>query len=741
MSSNLLVELVTEELPPKALRRLGDAFAGAIFDGLKGGGVLDATSRFKAFATPRRLAVYIWAVLVKAGDRPVEQKLMPVAVARTSDGGWSDVLRRKLASMGRERLADVPANSKIGGASMVIKPDGKTESVFLRSIAPGQPLERVLSDAIEIAIGKLPIPKVMSYQLADGATTVKFVRPAHALVALHGDKVLDVSALGLAAGRITHGHRFQGAKDIALARADEYESRLEQEGRVIADFDKRRADVGRQLAENAAALDTSLGPEEDVAPLLDEVTGLVELPTVYVGEFESEFLGVPQECLILTMRQNQKYFPLFDTAGKLTNKFLIVSNMHLADPKNIVAGNQRVIRPRLADARFFFETDKKTKLADRVPLLASIVYHNKLGSQLDRVERVRALAKAIAPTVGADPMLADRAALLAKADLVTGMVGEFPELQGVMGRYYAIAEGEDERVAIAIEDHYKPRFSGDELPRNNVGLAVALADKLDTLVGLFGIGQLPTGDKDPYALRRHALGVIRIVIETDLRVGLSGLIGHAVTSARTEQWVKFHNSQSKQPMLGGVFVEPTEIALGAFPPNEEAISELTDFFYERLKSLLREQGFSPQEIDAVVSLNPDFLADVPKRLAAVRAFANLPEGESLAAANKRVANILKQAEGKGETFNQSPVRGTERAEHALFDALKQVSGQAAPLFQQGDYTGYLKTFAVLKAPVDAFFESVMVLVDEKELRQNRLALLRDLRDEMNRVADISKLAA
>ena len=336
--------------------------------------------------------------------------------------------------MGRERLADVPPNSKVGGESLVIKPDGKTEAVFLRSIASGQLLERVLFDAIEEAIDKLRIPKVMSYQLADGATTVKFVRPAHALVALHGDKVLNVSALGLAAGRITHGHRFQGEKNIALVRADEYESRLEHEGRVIADFEKRRGDVSRQLAENAAALKASLGPEQDIAPLLDEVTGLVELPAVYVGEFEPEFLGVPQECLILTMRQNQKYFPLFDTAGKLTNKFLIVSNMRLADPKNIVAGNQRVIRPRLADARFFFETDKKTRLADRVPQLASIVYHNRLASQLDRVERVRALARVIAQMIGADPLLADRAALLAKADLLTSMVGEFPGLQGIMGR-------------------------------------------------------------------------------------------------------------------------------------------------------------------------------------------------------------------------------------------------------------------------------------------------------------------
>jgi glycyl-tRNA synthetase beta chain len=711
MSSNLLVEVVTEELPPKALRRLGDAFAGAIFDALKGAGVLDATSRFKAFATPRRLAVYIWAVLAKASDRAVEQKLMPASVGRKPDGGWSDALQRKLATLGRERLADVPANSKVGGDSLIIRQDGKVEAVFLRSIAPGQPIEQVLSDAIGQAIGKLPIPKLMTYQLADGATTVKFVRPAHALVAMHGDRVLEVSALGLKADRNTQGHRFQGAKNIALARADEYESRLEQEGRVIADFEKRRADVSRQLADNAAALKASLGPEEGVAPLLEEVTGLVELPTVYVGEFEADYLAVPQECLILTMRQNQKYFPLFDQAGKLINKFLIVSNMRLADPANIVTGNQRVIRPRLADARFFFETDKKTKLADRVPRLASIVYHNKLGSLLDRVERVRALAKAIAPMIGADPLLADRAALLAKADLITSMVGEFPELQGIMGRYYGLADGEDARVADAIEQHYRPRFAGDALPGGETATALALADKLETLAGLFGIGQQPTGDKDPFALRRHALGVVRMFIEGKLTISLHDLINAAF-------------SAFPAGMIGG------------------SHTDLQEFIFERLRSYLREAGHTANEIEAVLCLRPVLLHQVPLQLAAVRAFARLPEAESLAAANKRVVNILKQAQAKGESFIGAQAGAlTETAERNLFDALATATRNAVPLLQKGDFEGYLKAFAVLKSPVDAFFDSVMVMVDDAAVRQNRLALLADLRQEMNRIADISKLAA
>ena len=713
MSANLLVELFTEELPPKALKRLGDAFAAGVFDALKSSGLLDATSKAKAFATPRRLAVYIYAVLPKGYDRPVEQKLMPVSVARKEDGNWSDALRKKLTGMGREQLAGAPLNSRVGTDSLVIKPDGKADSVYLRSVDVGQSLEQALSNAIEATIAKLPILKAMSYQLADGTTTVKFVRPAHGLVAMHGDKVLAVATLGLEAGRVTHGHRFQGAKDISLVRADEYEARLENEGLVIAEFDKRRSEIARQLSEKAQALKSSLGPDADYLPLLDEVTALVEYPTVYIGEFEEQFLGVPQECLILTMRQNQKYFPLFGVNGKLTNNFLIVSNMQLANSKNIVEGNQRVIRPRLADARFFFDTDKKTKLADRVPRLGDVVYHNKLGSQFDRVERVRALAKLVAEWIGVDPALADRAALLAKADLATNMVGEFPELQGIMGRYYALADGEEMKVADAIAQHYRPRFAGDALPDEGVATALALADKLETLAGLFGIGQQPTGDRDPFALRRHALGVIRILVERNLSLSLHDLINSAFS---------------------------------VFPPGVlgQVQTNLQMFILERLRSYLRESGYSANEVEAVLTNNPARIDEIPRWLAAVRAFASLPEAESLAAANKRVANILKQAQVKGESFANARAEEFEHEEKAardLFTALGEVSKLAVPLLKNGDYTGYLKAFAVLKSPVDAFFDSVMVMVDDPKLRRGRLALLQDLRDEMNRIADISKLAA
>ena len=716
MSANLLVELFTEELPPKALRRLGEAFAGGLVEALKSSGLLDATSKSKAFATPRRLAVYISSVLAKGHDRAVEQKLMPVAVARKEDGGWSDALRKKLAAMGREQLADAPLNSKVGTDALAIKPDGKADSVYLRTVAVGQSLEQALSKAIEDTIAKLPIPKVMSYQLADGATTVKFVRPAHGLVALHGDKVLAVATLGLQAGRVTHGHRFQGTKDIPLVRADEYEARLENEGQVIADFDKRRSEVAKQLSEKAEALKSSLGPDADYTPLLDEVTALVEYPTVYIGEFEQGFLGVPQECLILTMRQNQKYFPLFDTTGTLTNNFLIVSNMRLANSKNIVEGNQRVVRPRFADARFFFETDKKTKLADRVAQLGKIVYHNKLGTQRDRVERVRTLAKVVAQKIGADPALADRAALLAKADLVTNMVGEFPALQGIMGRYYALADGEDPQVAAAIGDQYRTRFDENADPENLVSMSLFIADRMETLVGIWGVGLLPTGEKDPFGLRRAALGLISAF---DLLGAQARLL--------------------RQPLLLRLD-ELLQQTVALFKPGvitEDTPSAIIEFVYERYRNQLTPL-YDRNAVDAVVALRPP-LNEVVSRVQAVIEFGKMPESISLAAANKRIGNILKKAEN-----NISPVDPallTEPAEKALATVVEKVRPDVQNRFSANDYTGALKVLAQAKEPVDTFFNDVMVMAEDLKIRTNRISLLRDLHGLLNQVADISKLAA
>ncbi|MDK9723564.1 MAG: glycine--tRNA ligase subunit beta [Sterolibacteriaceae bacterium MAG5] len=697
---NLLVELFVEELPPKALKKLGEVYAQTLFQSLQAQGLCAAGATVTAYASPRRLAAHVTAVLAQAPDKAVSQKLMPVAVGLDAGGNATPALLKKLAALG----ADASVVSKLRR-----EVDGKAEVLFFDSTAKGAVLADGLQKALEAAFAALPIPKVMTYQLADGWTTVNFVRPGHGLVALHGADVVPISVLGLAAGRETHGHRFEAAKDpIVLKDADSYAGQLEAEGAVIPGFAARRAEIVRQLAEAAAKAGGQ--PIEDEA-LLDEVTALVERPNVLTGQFEEAFLQVPQECLILTMKANQKYFPLLDKAGKLTNKFLIVSNIRPADPSAVIGGNERVVRPRLADAKFFFDQDRKKPLDSRVLGLAKVVYHNKLGTQGERVGRVQAIARAIGDALGGGELtrMADRAALLAKADLLTDMVGEFPELQGIMGRYYALNDKEPADIADAIEDHYKPRFAGDSLPRGKVGTVVALADKLETLTGMFGIGQVPTGDKDPFALRRHALGVIRMLSESDLDLPLDQLLN----------------------LAGAQFEVP-----GFVLP----VNPLADFIYERLAHGLREQGYSAQEVDAVVGLRPQRLGDIPKRLAAVRAFAALPEAASLAAANKRVGNILKKVEG-GVTAKIDASLLQEAAESALNAALAQVKPQADAAFEKGDYTASLKALAALRAPVDAFFTDVMVNAEDERLRANRLGLLATLHQAMNRVADLSRLSA
>lgn len=706
MTEVLLVELFTEELPPKALQKLGETFATEIFQALASNDFLEADAQKITFASPRRLAVQITRVRAVSLPKEVRTKLMPVGVALDAAGKPTPALKKKLQSLRYPSDADFDL---IVLERLTREQDGKNEVLIHTEVAAGTALSVRLQGAIEQAIEKLPIPKVMSYQLADGETTVRFVRPVHRLIAMHGRSVVAINILGLMASNVTEGHRFQGEKIIALGGAGEYEAKLESVGNVIPSFDKRRAEIDRQLRLHANAQSAALESGYAYDALLDEVTALVEYPTVYIGEFEPLFLAVPQECLVLTMRANQKYFPLLDTSGKLINKFLIVSNMCLDDATNIIAGNERVIRPRLADARFFFDQDRKQTLASRLPKLASVVYHNKLGSQGERVERVAAIARAVAELIGAPVERADRAARLAKADLVTDMVGEFPELQGIMGRYYALHDGESADIADAIEDHYKPRFAGDALPRGRLGCAVALADKLETLAGLFGIGQTPTGDKDPFALRRHALGIIRIMIEQDLPVSLYDLL---------------------------------RAAFAAFPANiGHAQGELESFIFQRFEGFLREQSYTANEVNAVLTKRPMLLHLVPRQLAAVRAFTQMPEAESLAAANKRVANLLKKAGQNGAV----PVRVEEDkliepAERELFAALKSTTPGASERFQAQDFTGYLKSFAVLKAPVDEFFDNVMVMADDPALRGNRLALLHDLRNAMNKVADISKLA-
>lgn len=726
MTPNLLVELFVEELPPKALKKLGDAFAGVLFEQLKSQGLTTPASVLTAFASPRRLAAHVTQVSPQAADKSVSQKLMPVAVGLDATGNATPALLKKLAALGADASA-------VAGLKKV--PDGKAEALFYDSTVTGATLAEGLQKALLDAIAKLPIPKVMSYQLQSdcdmpGWSSVSFVRPAHGLVALHGTDVVPVQALGLKAGNSTHGHRFEALVDpVVLKDADSYAQQLQDEGAVIASFAERRAEIVRQLAAAAAQVGGGCQPIDDDA-LLDEVTALVERPKVLVCAFDQEFLDVPQECLILTMKANQKYFPLLDAAGKLTHQFLVVSNINPDDASLVIGGNERVVRPRLADAKFFFDQDRKKTLASRVDGLGKVVYHNKLGSQGERMKRVRAIARAIGQQLGGDALAdqAAQAAQLAKTDLVTDMVGEFPELQGTMGRYYALNDGLAPAVADAIEDHYKPRFAGDTLPRNDVGVVVALADKLETLVGMFGIGNVPTGDKDPFALRRHALGVIRMLVECNLPLDLRKLVEIAFGES----------DQIGVPHLVVWFKRtpdgPETIILAS-----NTVGLLIDFIYDRLAGSLREQGYTAQEVDAVLALKPQQLGDVPKRLAAVRAFAALPEAPALAAANKRVGNILKKAEGEVHPVVDAALL-QEPAEKSLATAIESIAEQANNAWASGNYTANLQALATLKAPVDEFFNTVMVNADDPALKANRLGLLATLHAAMNRVADLSKLA-
>ncbi|MHB9116794.1 MAG: glycine--tRNA ligase subunit beta [Burkholderiales bacterium] len=696
---NLLVELFVEELPPKALKKLGEAFASVLFESLKAQGLAAAGAAVTGYASPRRLAAHVAGVAARAADKPVSQKLMPLSVGLDASGQATPALLKKLAALGLD--ASVLPRLKREN-------DGKAETLFFDTVVPGATLAEGLQKALEEALAKLPIPKVMAYQLADGWSTVHFVRPAHGLVSLHGADVVPVAVLGLQAGRDTQGHRFEAAASPVIVKdADSYEAQLENEGAVIPSFAKRRAEIVRQL-QAAAERIGGVKPIADEA-LLDEVTALVERPNVLVGQFEEVFLDVPQECLILTMKANQKYFPLLDASGRLTQRFLIVSNIRPADASAVIGGNERVVRPRLADAKFFFDQDRKKPLASRVEKLGNVVYHNKLGSQLERVQRIQKLAGEIARRLGADAAQAERAAYLAKADLLTDMVGEFPELQGIMGRYYALHDGEPEAVARAVEQHYYPRFAGDVLPDDNIGAAVALADKLDTLVGIYGIGLIPSGDKDPFGLRRHALGVLRMLGEQRLPLDLVQLLN---------------------------------LCRGFFPADRLADSvalDLHGFMLDRLRHYLREQGFAVDEVEAVVSQNPTRIDRVLPRLEAVQAFRKLPEAASLAAANKRIQNILKKtAAPEGQVDAALLEANTEKA---LFEAVNRLAPQVASLVAGLAYTEALTVLAGVRDEVDAFFDQVMVMADEPLLRNNRLALLQSLGGLMNQVADISKLAA
>ena len=710
--ATLVVELLTEELPPRALKQLGEAFGRALVESLREDGLATGDMGPVFYASPRRLAVSIANVLSEAPDQPLVQRLMPKAQAEDASGKPTPALLGRLKKLGRADLARDYPDARHGADHLYLDSDGKVDCVFLRSMAKGARLAPSLQSALERAVASLPIPKVMSYAAGGYYNDVKFVRPAHRLLALHGDEVVPVSVLRLEAGRTTAGHRFLSRSDIEIARAEAYVPALEAEGKVLPEFAERRRRI-------VAGLETAAAGARVIMPdaLLDEVTALVEWPQVYTGGFDEAFLDVPQECLILTMQQNQKYFALSGPDGRLQNRFLLVSNLDAHDPEPIVHGNERVLRARLADAKFFYDQDRKATLESRVPRLAHIVYQNKLGSQLERVERVRAIARFIAGEVGADARLADRAACLAKADLITEMVGEFPELQGIMGRYYALYDGEPAEVANAIGAQYMLRQDENEWAENLTGAVLMAADRTETLVGIYGIGLVPTGDKDPYGLRRAALGLINAFEAFGAMARASG--------------------QPLRLKLRTLL----EVAAGTFPSgtiSPNVVADLEEFVFERYRNQLAA-AFQREVVDAVVDIRPP-LDEVPSRVAAVREFRTLPEAQALAAANKRIVNILRKS-GTEAAVAVDRSLFDDGAEHNLFAAVQKLLPVVHDHVRRGEYTEALRALASARSSVDKFFDEVLVMAEDPAVRANRLALLRGLAEAMNQVADISKLAA
>ena len=684
-TQTLLIELLTEELPPKALNNLGNHFAASVAEGLEKAQLIDGAAEYTAYASPRRLAVQVKNVKAVQADQKIVKKGPAVANAM-KDGAPTKALEGFARGAGA-KIED-----------LTIVHDGKQDVYAYEYIQTGKPLGELLEDIINQAVKKLPIPKVMRW----GSSTFTFVRPVHGLIVLHGGDIVNVSVLGLQSGNQTLGHRFLSNGEITITNADSYATQMREQGKVVASFAERKAAIQTALNEQAGRLKATVAADE---ALLDEVTALVEYPVVLEAGFEEHFLAVPQECLILTMQQNQKYFPLLlDRNGKLMNRFLLVSNLQTEDPSHIIQGNERVLRARLSDAEFFYKQDQKATLESRLPKLANVVYHNKIGSQAERIERLQSIAAHIAKALGADAAAAERAARLAKADLVTEMVGEFPELQGTMGKYYARLDGETEEIAEAVEQHYQPRFAGDNLPNGKVATAVALADKLETLVGIWGIGLIPTGDKDPYALRRAALGILRMLMQYGLDVN-----------------------------------ELIQTTFDSFPKgllNEKTPSETADFMQARLAVLL--QNDYPQDIvAAVLAKQPRRLNDLTAKLQAVAAFKQLPEAATLATANKRVQNLLKKADAALGEVDESLLQQDE--EKALYAAAQDLQPKIAAAVTEGNFQTALSELASVKPQVDAFFDGVMVMAEDPAVKQNRLNLLNRLAEQMNAVADIAVL--
>ena len=695
---NLLIELLTEELPPKSQKQLGIAFAKNVKEFLVKHHLVNETSEDSVFSTPRRIGIYLKDVKDEAANQNTSIKLMPASIGFDVLGKPTEALLKKLHGIGLDQKA----------ISLITKKnESNNEILYIDKDVEGAKLKDIIAECISSSLTRLPIKKMMSYQLSDGWTTVNFVRPAHGLIILHGANIIKTNVLGIESNRSTLGHRFESKKEIIeIQHADEYKEQMKTEGNVIVSFEERKTLIKNGLNDKATNLSNQLTPIND-EDLLEEVTALVEYPNVLVGEFESKFLEVPQECLILTMKANQKYFPLIDKNNKLANQFLIVSNISPKNSSLIIQGNEKVIRPRLSDAEFFYTQDKKKPLKDYLSQLQHIVYHNKLGTQSERSERVKMIASLIVKNLNQSKLL-DAVLLasdLSKADLSTNMVGEFPELQGIMGRYYALNEKISEEVAFAIEDHYKPRFSGDTLPRNSVGDIVAIADKIETLIGLFSIGEKPTGDKDPFALRRQVIGIIRILTEKNIGLNLNTTISDSIKATKL--------AESK---------------------------DLNSFIYDRISNFFKDQGYAALDIEAVLAIDSGLISEIPKRLNAIKEFSQLPESKDLASANKRVGNILKKADFKS-VLKIDPALLKDIAEVNLYKTLDLVDAEARKEYLANNYSSSLKLLCKLKNPIDQFFNDVMVNVEDESLKMNRLALLEKLYSAMNLVADLSKLSS
>ena len=685
-TQNFLVEIGTEELPPKALKTLATSFADNVEAELNQAGL--SFDKIEWFAAPRRLAVKVLNLATQQPSKEIEKRGPAVSAAFDAEG------KPTKAAEGWARGCGITVDQAERIAT------DKGEWLVHRAKIEGQPTKNLLNDIVANALAKLPIPKPMRW--AD--KTVQFIRPVHTVTMLLGDELIEGEILGVASARTIRGHRFLGEKEFEIQHADQYPQLLRDKGSVVADFNERKAEI---LAKSQAKA-TVLGGVADIEEsLLEEVTSLVEYPNVLAAKFEERFLAVPAEALVYTMKGDQKYFPIYDKDGKLLPHFIFVSNINPEDPTAIIEGNEKVVRPRLTDAEFFFKTDLKQKLVDRLPRLETVLFQQQLGTLKDKTDRIEQLAGEIAKQIGADEAKAKRAGLLSKCDLMTNMVFEFTDTQGVMGMHYARHDGEDEEVAVALNEQYMPRFAGDELPKSLVASAVALADKFDTLAGIFGIGQAPKGSADPFALRRAALGALRIIVEKNLPLDLEDL------------------------------VKKSAALFGDKLTNQNVVADVVDFMLGRFRAWYQDEGIAVDVIQAVLARRPTRPADFDARVRAVSHFRTLDSAEALAAANKRVSNILAKADAAIGEINLTAC--VEPAEKALAEAVLALRTEVQPLIAQGDYTAVLDKLANLRAPVDSFFDNVMVNAEDPALRQNRLAILNTLQGLFLQVADISVL--